>query len=305
MSVIGNDRGTSNQLLHELERNRRDNADSLGKLSSGQVFTAQDPRPAERAMAEGLELKLRGLTSAKQNINDGISLLQMAEGGFAEISNMLVRMKEITVAASSNTINDHERRFLFIEHQALHNEIDRIASTTEFNGIPLLNGDADNAPNKIILRLGDPSLNSDGENLNELVFDGLKKVVATTLGLGLKPVTDLLKQDDGITSEDAHDLLQAEDSRFGSIYDQALDKISSFRAQFAAVQTRLDKARDYNDVSFENISAAKSKISDTDYAHEVSKLTQTNMLFQTATALLTQNNLAARIGVNLINSLLS
>lgn len=306
MSVIG-DRASSSstQLLNDLERHSRANADSLAKLSSGQVFTAQDPRPTERAIAEGLEFKLRSLSSAKQNINDGVSLLQTAEGGFNEISNMLIRMKEINVAGASSTLSDRERKFLFIEYQALHKEIDRIAISTEYNGIPLLNGKDERTPERMILRLGDPTSSDEKSNLNELRFEKLKDIVATTIGLGLKPVTDLLGDDAGVAISDAIDLLAPDDNRFGTIYDQALDQVANFRAEFGAMQSRLDRAKDYNDVAFENISAAKSKIADTDYAHEVSKLTQTSMLMQTATALLTQNNLAARLGVNLVNSLLN
>jgi flagellin len=307
MSVIGDRSASTNttQLLNDLERHNRANSDSLSKLSSGQVFTAQDPRPTERAIAEGLEFKLRSLSSAKQNINDGVSLLQTAEGGFNEISNMLIRMKEINVAGASSTISDRERKFLFIEYQALHKEIDRIASSTEYNGIPLLNGKDERTPERMILRLGDPTSIDEKSNLNEIRFEKLKDIVATTIGLGLKPVSELLGEDSGVAISDALDLLAPDDSRFGTIYDQALDQVANYRAEFGAMQTRLERAKDYNDVAFENISAAKSKIADTDYAQEVSKLTQTSMLMQTATALLTQNNLAARLGVNLVNSLLN
>ena len=306
MSVIGG-RGNANStmLLNDLGKHTRASSDSLSKLSSGQVFTAQDPKPTERAIAEGLEFKLRSLSTAKQNINDGVSLLQTAEGGFNEISNMLVRMKEINVAGASSTISDRERKFLFIEYAALHKEIDRIAATTEFNGMALLNGNDERTPERMILRLGDPTSDKNGENTNEIRFEGLKNIVATTIGLGIKPVTDLLGEDVGVAIEDAIELLSPDDSRFSSIYDEALDKVAGYRAEYGAIQSRLDRARDYNDVAFENISAAKSKISDTDYAQEVSKLTQSNMLMQTATALLTQNNLAARLGVNLVNSLLN
>ncbi|MBC7661105.1 MAG: hypothetical protein H7249_15510 [Chitinophagaceae bacterium] len=305
MSTITGGRGSSTKLLNDLERQTHASEDSLSKLSSGQVFTAQDPRPTDRAIAEGLEYKLRTLTASKQSINDGVSLLQTAESGLNEVSNMLVRMKEINIAGASNALSDRERRYLFIEYQALHSEIDRIATTTEFNGIPLLNGKDARAPEKMILRLGDPTSPDAGANLNEIRLDNLKDIVLTTAGLGLKPALDLLSGGEGVSISDAFDLLSPDDNRFGSIYDQALEKVSEYRAQFGAIQTRLERAKDYNDVSFENISAAKSRISDTDYAEEVSKLTQSHMLMQTTTALLTQNNLAARLGVNMINALLN
>ena len=305
MTITLGDRGSTTKLLNELEKHSRASSDSLSKLSSGQVFTAQDPRPTDRNIAEGLEFKLRSLSSAKQNINDGVSLLQTADGGFNEISNMVVRMKEITTAAVSSTLSDRERRFLFIEYQALHSEIDRVASTTEYNGVPLLNGEDERSPEQIILMVGDPASGGDQQNVNEIRLDKLKEVVATTIGLGLKTATDLLSDGSDVSIEDAAELLSSENNLFATVFDEALDKIAEYRASFGAIQTRLDRAKDYNDVAFENVSAAKSRISDTDYAFEVSKLTQSNMLMQTATALLTQNNLAARLGVNMINSLLS
>lgn len=309
MGFTIDDKAGTQRLLHALERAKRSHSDSLEKLSSGQVFTSQDPRPSERALAEGLEFKLRSLTASKKNINDAVSLLQTAEGGFSEISNMLVRMKEINIAAASTTLSDQERKYLFVEYNALHEEIDRISTTAEFNGIPLLNGMDERVPERLILRVGDPAKSDDAptENgdWNELNFDNLRSVVTTTAGLGLKSVRDLLGQEDGISVDDAKELMEAEDGRFSSVYDQALESLSGFRASYGAMQTRLDRARSYNEVAFENISAAKSKIADVDYAQEVSRLTSKNILMQTATSLLTQNNMTAQITAGLINSLLT
>lgn len=305
MTIKLGDRNSSTKLLNDLDKHTRANADSLQKLSSGVVFTRENPQAADRAIANNLEYKLRSLNTSKQNINDGVSLLQTAEGGLNEISNMLVRMKEINVASASNAMSDKERKYLFIEYQALHQEIDRIASTAEYNGIPLLNGRDERAPEQTLLRIGDPTSSDREEDLNEINLGSLKNVVATAVGLGLKSAEKILLGDEGVSIEDAVDFLEADDSRFGSIYDQALDAVSGFRASFGAIQSRLGRAKDFNEVAFENISAAKSRIGDTDYASEVSKLTKSSILMQTATALLTQNNLAARLGLNLVNSLLS
>lgn len=310
MTFILNDKVTAQKLNNALDRTRRETADSLAKLSSGQVFTAEDPRPADRALAEGLEHKLRGISASKRNINDAVSLLQTAESGFSEISNMLVRMKEINTAAASTTMTTQERKYLFIEYKALFDEVDRIAKTTEFNSIPLLDGSSEKVPERLILRVGDPFRTEDGPNdngdWNTIMFENLRQVVATTEGLGLKPVNELLADadEDGIDEEAVRELMEAEDGRFGSIYDEALQKLSNFRAVYGAMQTRLNKAMDYNDVASENIAAAKSKIADVDYAQEVARLTQNNILMKTTTALMTQNNLAAGMAVNMISSLL-
>jgi len=309
MTFILNDKATGLKITNALEQARKENQSSLEKLSSGQIFTSQEPKPADRALADRLEHKLRGLATSKRNINDAVSLLQTAEGGFSEVTNMLLRMKEINTAASTTTLSDTERKYLFIEYQALHSEIDRIASTTEFNSIPLLNGQNEKVPERLIFRVDDAvrdeNAPNDNGDWNELRFDGLRDVIVTTAGLGLKSAIEYLTDEDGIDIETAQELMEPDDSRFSSVYDEALDKISGYRATYGALQTRLNKAMDYNDVVTENVAAAKSRIADVDYASEVAKMTQNNILLQTGTALLTQNNIAAGTALHLIQSLLS
>jgi flagellin len=300
MTFILNDKATGLKITNALEHARKENQSSLEKLSSGQIFTTQEPKPADRALADRLEHKLRGLATSKRNINDAVSMLQTAEGGFSEVTNMLLRMKEINTAAATTTLSDTERKYLFIEYQALHSEIDRIAATTEFNSIPLLNGQNEKVPERLIFRVDDAARDEDapGDNgdWNELRFEGLKDVVVTTLGLGLKSVGEFLTGEEGVDLDTARELMEPGDSRFSSVYDEALD---------GALQTRLSKAMDYNDVVTENVAAAKSRIADVDYASEVAKMTQNNILLQTGTALLTQNNIAAGTALHLIQSLLS
>jgi flagellin len=309
MTSILNDKASGLKITNALEQARKENQNSLEKLSSGQIFTSQEPRPADRALADRLEHKLRGLATSKRNINDAVSLLQTAEGGFSEVTNMLLRMKEINTAASTTTLNDTERKYLFIEYQALHSEIDRIASSTEFNSIPLLNGQNEKVPERLIFRLDDAlrdeNAPSESGDWNELRFDGLRDVIVTTAGLGLKSAIEYLTEEDGIDMATAQELMEPDDDRFSSVYDEALDKISAYRATYGALQTRLNKAMDYNDVVTENVAAAKSRIADVDYASEVAKMTQNNILLQTGTALLTQNNIAAGTALHLIQSFLS
>lgn len=299
-----------------LERNlakaQQDNANSLERLSSGQVFTRNDPKPAERALAEGLEFKLRSLSSSKRNINTATNLLQTAESSLSEISNMVLRMKEINVAGSSTTLSDKERRYLFIEYQALHDEINRIALSTDFNGIPLLNGEDPAAPEELVLRIGDPYFSDSGEvdpdeDLNAIRFEGLKNVVATTAGLGIQSAIDLLSdatEEGGLSLPDVEDLMTPEDSDlFATTYDQALDIISEQRAVFGALQARLQRATDFIDVYQENITAAKSSIADVDYAQEVGKLVESRLLMQAGTAVLAQGNINSQLALNLLNSI--
>ena len=236
-------------------------------------------------------------------------MLSVAEGGMAEINNIVVRMKEISVAAASSTVSDRERSFLLTEYQALHDEVNRIAVSTEFNGMPLLNGEDEKVPETMTIRVDMPfSPDGDADNdVNVIHFDTLKQVRATTLGLGLNSADELLADADGygISLEDAAELLESSASEYATSFEEALNNLSSFRASFGAIQNRLQRAISFNEVFEENLSAAKSKIADTDYATEVARLTQNNILSQAATGLLGQTNLMSKLSLNLVNSILS
>ena len=307
MAFNVSDKSMSAMLQRHLGNAQKQQADSLEKLSSGQVFTKNDPRPSERAISDGMEFKLRSLSSAKRNINDAVSLLQTGESGLQDITNMLLRMKEINLAGASTTIGDRDRRYLLIEYD----EINRVATSTSFNGIPLLNGQSKDAPESLIFRVGDPQKaemkGSSDPDVNTIRFDGLKSVVATTEAMGIKSARKILASSndkDGISVRDVQDLLPARDSdAFPTIFDQALGTLSTNRAIFGALSTRLQHAMDYVDVYQENITAAKSQIADTDYATEVTKLVQSRMLMSAASSLLAHGNITAQLTQGLLNSI--
>ena len=164
------DKTLSSRLRRYLSKAKKEETNSLSRLASGTVFVPEDPRPAERAISEKMEFRIRALTASKRNINDAMSLLQTAESSMAEINNMITRMKEINIAAASTTVSDQERRYLFIEYEALHDEINRITQTTEFNGIPVLNGSSEKAPETLIFRVGDPFRGEDSDDEHKLKF---------------------------------------------------------------------------------------------------------------------------------------
>ncbi len=311
MVFIG-DKSLQQKLERFLEKSTRDNADAMEKISSGSVFTRHDPRPSDRGLAEGLSFKIRGLSASKRNINDAVSLLQTADSGMQQINDMILRMKEINVAASNTTINDQDRKYLFIEYQAIHDEIQRIAETTHFNGLPVLNGTAQDAPEKLIFRVGDPYLsdtanNEDGD-LNVIIFEGLRNVVATPQGLGITSAKDILKtlsSGDGVTIDDAQELMIPRDDQFSTSYDEALNSLATMRAVYGGMQARMDRALEYTDVLAENLSAARSHIADTDYASEVSRMTSSRILMQAGTSVLAQSNFASNLTLTLLHGLMS
>jgi flagellin len=301
-SLIGKDH-TSDKLANNIERLAKENASSIERLSSGQIFTSQDPLPSEQALADRLEFKMRSLAASKQNISNGVSLLQTADSSLSQINNIIQRMKEINIAAASDTSSDRERSFLFIEFDALQKEIDRIAETTEFNGLRLINGADENTPEELIIRLNDPGISGKDESLNTVRLPNLRNITASNKGLGLPIIAEELNLNDPIDIDEAIALMEPSDEYlFDNIYDEAIDKISDFRSQFGSIQTRLQKAHEFQTIVEENFAAAKSKIADTDYAHETAKLARNNILMQASSSLLNQNNFHSAIALQLINS---
>ena len=308
MAINVRDKSLQKNLERHFAKAQQENSDAMEKLSSGTVFTSRDPRPAERALAERLEYRIRGLAASQRNINSGVNLLQTAEAGLSEISYILLRMKEINVAAANSTLSDKERRFLFIEYEALYDEMNRVALTTEYNGIPLLNGNDPATPEVLVLRVGDPVQPAENasaaEDINKISFEGLKSVVATTEALGVRSAKNLLLDNDGeagLGIADVEELLESEDPEsFPTIYDQALNKLSTQRSIYGALQTRLHRASDYLEVYHENLQAAKSSIADVDYAEEVSRLVETRIRMQAGTAMLAQGNINSQAALNLL-----
>ena len=219
-------------------------------------------------------------------------------------------MKEINIAAANTTMSDQDRRYLFIEYQALHEEINRVANVTEFNGMPLLNGELEAVPETLFFRVDDPLMdeNDDDVDLNMLKFDGLKSVIATTEGLGLRSAQELLDasdEEEGIELEDVFELMEPEDDDiYQNVYEEAMGRLSLQRAVYGAIQTRLNKAINYNDVRQENLAAAKSKISDTDYAQEVTNMAHNTVLLQATTGLLSHAQINSSLALNLIASVI-
>jgi flagellin len=304
------DKSGSSKLNRVLRKQQEAQEDSLEKLSTGQVFTSMDPKPSERALAEKMEFRLRSLAASKKNVNDAISLVETADSSMSEISNTITRMKEINMSAASTTISNQERRYLFVEYQALYDELDRMSVATTFNGIPILNGSSEEVPDELVFRVDDPLASPDGndeDDINTIRFSGIKDVDTRPENLGLKSASDLLSQTsgpEGISFEDVEDFIFTQTEGFQSIYEEALSKLSEQRSVFGALQTRLQKTLDFNEVYSENISAAKSKVADTDYASEVSRLVTSQIATQATTSLLSQSNLQVGLAWNLIKGAL-
>lgn len=258
--------------------NTRNMNDNLRKLSSGERITRSGDDAAGLAISENLKAQIRGMRQAKRNASDAISMLQVAEGGMNEISNIIIRLRELSVQSASDTIGGTERGFMDVEFQNLKEEIDRISKSTEFNGIKLLDGTGGKLEFQVGIK-NDPVL-------DRLHYDGTTSD-ATLAALGL--VADTVSNKEG-----AQGALKR--------LDDALVQVNGVRANFGALQNRLQSTSNNLEISDENLSAANSRIRDVDVAQETADLTKNNILVQSSTSVLSQANQAPNIALKLLNA---
>ncbi len=249
---------------------------TLERLSSGSRINHAGDDAAGLAISENLKAQIRGLRQGKRNAQDGVSLIQVSEGGLNEIGNILVRLRELAIQAASDTLGDVERGFTDREFQSLKQEIDRIANVTEFNGTPLLNGKA----GVFEIQVG----THNNPILDRIVYNGEKSDASLdTLRLGGESVA---------TKQGAQLTLSA--------LDEALNRVSSIRADLGALQNRLQSTINNEAINDENLSAANSRIRDTDMAEEVSEMTKNNILMQAGISVLGQTNSMASSALKLL-----
>src|SRR3984957_13386705 len=239
---------------------------SLEKLASGSRINHAGDDAAGLAISENLRAQVRGIRQAKRNGLDGVSLIQVSEGGLNEISNMLIRLRELSIQAASDTIGDTERQFTDREFQSLKQEIDRIANVTQFNGTPLLNGKA----GIFEIQIG----THNNPILDRIVYNGERSDASL----------DALKMGgESVATKQGSQLSLA-------VIDDALIRVNSIRADLGAMQNRLQSTINNLAISDENLSAANSRIRDTDFAEEVSEQTKNNILMQSGISVLGQAN---------------
>lgn len=255
----------------EVQRNVRANAaqqeTEFAKLSSGKRITKSADDAAGLAISKKLEAVNRGLKVAARNANDGISLVQVAEGGLNESTNILTRLRELSVQAASDTVGDQERGYLNMEYDQLVQEMDRIAKTTSFNGIPLLSGQASSGTLEF-------QVGAYGGDENTIKFDASSTdSTAESLGMG---GTSIKSRDDAVSNL--------------KMIDQAIEKVSGQRANFGAIQSRLQSSVSNLEIATVNQEAARSRIEDVDVADSTSKLASQQIRSAAAISTLAQAN---------------
>ncbi|MCK5882241.1 MAG: flagellin FliC [Bacteriovoracaceae bacterium] len=251
---------------------------SLEKLSSGKRINKASDDAAGLAIATNLDAQTKGLRQATRNANDGVSLIQTAEGGMNEVSNILIRLRELTIQAASDTVGDKERGFLDNEYQQLTSEVDRIAQATVFNGASLLDGE--NETGTMDFQVGA----FEGEQ-NVIQFDAnATNITADSIGI----------EGSGVSSKEG-----AQDSI--SSIDDAINKVSGQRANLGAIQSRLQSTVANLETQTINQEAARSTIQDADIAAESATLASNNVIKSAGISTLAQANSIPNSALRLIS----
>ncbi len=245
---------------------------SMEKLSSGLRINRAGDDAAGLAISEGLKADIRSLDQAGRNAADGISLVQTGEGALDEVSNILLRMKELAEQSMNGTLSTTDRGYLDSEYTALSSEIDRIAASTEFNGVSLLDSSLD-----VDIQVGIGTASTDQVNIS--------------LGTNMNA--------SGIGISAAVDTVSAATTAMGEI-DTAIESVTTARADFGAVQNRLESSIRTISMTSENLSAANSRIRDVDIAKETSSMTSYQILQQAGVSILAQANMTSGLAMALM-----
>lgn len=254
----------------------RQSQNTLAKMSSGSRITRASDDAAGLAISEKLKAQIRSNSQANRNANDGISMVQTAEGGLDEISSMLTRLRELSIQAASDTVGNVERGFTDMEYQNLKQEIERISQVTEFNGLKLLNGQGD----KLDFQIG-----TKNDAFQDRISYDVKMTNASVSSLGVNEISVGSKQ--------------GAQTALGTI-DSAIEKVSGQRAALGAIQNRLISTSNNLQITNENLSAANSRIRDVDYADVAAQNARNTILGQAGTAVLAQANAEGQNALRLI-----
>jgi flagellin len=287
-----------------LNKNNDALASAMQQLSTGKRINSAADDAAGLAISSRMTSQIRGLDQAVRNANDGISLLQTAEGALIEVTNMMHRMRELSVQAANDTNTASDRTSLNLEYGQLMQEINRIAQNTQWNGMSIMNntttgasaigtGGTVEAPDTAGEELRNIKFQV-GSNANQIITAQFKDFSVPMTDAGI-PDTTVTPADTQIFSGDAQlndtDITSASNANTAiARLDVALGRISDERATYGAVINRLTYAGDNLTNVAQNTTESRSRILDTDYAKASSELARTQIISQAATAMLAQAN---------------
>lgn len=283
MALIVNTNTASLNAQRNLGKTQNDLAQAMQRLSSGLRINSAKDDAAGLFQAELMTADIRGLNQAVRNAADGISLAQTAEGALGEIANNLQRIREIAVQSANATTN--ERSGLQQEVDQLTQEISRIITTSEFNGVALLSGSA-----SLIFQVGADGLANNQVSVSVISAQG----TTANGGVGSAYSSDLTATESIVVSS------QAQASAALLELDGAIANIAKKRASYGAVQNRFEAVISNLQNYTENLSAARSRIMDADFAAETAKLTRAQILQQAGVSIVAQANQAPQIALSLL-----
>jgi flagellin len=275
MALTVNTNVASMRAYTNLSRTSRNLQGSFQRISSGLRITKAADDAAGLGVAESLDAQERSARQAMRNTNDGISIVQTAEGSTNEVANIVKRMRELAVQASSETLASTERAYVQSEYLSLESEVERISQVTEFNGIALANG-----TNSVL-------------NAQVGVMDSSNDRIAITLG-------DLRVTTLGIDSGSIDMSTAAGAQAAITTLDTALDTLNGYRSDYGATQNRLDSALTNMETYAENLASAQSQIRDADFAWETAQLSKFQVMSQAGTSILAQANQVTQGAISLL-----
>ena len=285
MAIIINNNIASLNAQRRLSQSTNQLNRAFEKLSSGLRITRASDDAAGLAIADTLRADQRIATVAIRNANDGISLVSIADGALNEIGNVLARMSELAEQSANGVLNPTQRSAIDSEFQALGSEVQRIADTTEFNGLNLLSGGVE-----VSLQIG-----FDSQSTSRISFSGVQGTL-TALGLSAESSKSLIYSLNGATAVAGQ---QAARRALDAIKG-AIGSLTSNRGALGAAESRLSVAINTLQVARENFAAAESQIRDVDVAEEAARLTRLNILQQAGSAVLAQANQQPALALSLI-----
>lgn len=261
---------------NQLGQSQRALQTSFAQLASGSRITKSADDAAGLAISENLKSTIRGYTQAQRNANDGVSMVQVAEGGLGEISNILTRLRELGVQAASDTVGDTERGFIDKEVQQLKNEVQRIAISTRFGTANLLDGTGAEFEFQV-------DINND-DFRDRITYDSGAQV-ATADAIGIDGF-------DFSTKDGARSALE--------ILEDSQKQVNGYRATLGALQNRLVSTNEHLSTSIENMSSANSRIRDADMAQSTAELSRNQVLLNASTSVLSQANQQPGLALKLL-----
>jgi len=282
MGLVVNTNLLSLNAQRSLNRTQGKLGTSVARLSSGLRINSAKDDAAGMAISMKLTAHVRGLNQAVRNAQDGISVVQTAEGGMNEVHNILTRMRELSMQSATGTLSTADRTALQTEFSDLKSEIDRISDTVDFNGFKLMDGSL--SATGVSLQVGINNTANDRITISATTFGNID---ASALGLTTAALSSI-------------DSVGASQSML-TVIDSAIGTVSTRRGNLGAVQNRLGSTIANLEIASENLSAANSRIADADFATETANLTKNQIILQAGVAVLSQANTIPQYALQLLS----